>query len=614
VKQTAGLRNGSEVIEEPVIALAGNPNVGKSTVFNCLTGLHQHTGNWPGKTVELAWGRVRCGDREYRMVDLPGTYSLRCHSREEEVAADFLLEEAPVCVVVVCDATCLERNLNLTLQILEHTGNVVLCVNLLDEAERKGVRVDLEMLHARLGIPVVGSAAGCGAGMEELKETICKVVDGELSMPPPREPACPRQLVLLAEELAVQTVTWEEKKRRNAGEVLDRLLMRPLTGIPILLALLLGVFWLTISGANYPSQLLQQGFDRLGIVLREWAAGWPPFLAGLLLEGVYETVTRVIAVMLPPMAIFFPIFTLLEDWGLLPRIAFLLDHRFAACGACGKQCLTMCMGIGCNAAGVTGCRIIDSPRERLIAILTNAFVPCNGRFPAMIAIITIFFAGDSPLLAALLLTGVVLLGVGMTFLSSKLLHKTVLRGEPSSFALELPPYRKPNVLRILLRSLLDRTVFVLGRAVAVAAPAGVVIWLLANCADGQILRACAGFLDPLGLLLGMNGMILMSFLLALPANELVLPVLLMQMTGSGALATVEETGALGALLRAGGWTWKTGLCTLLFFLLHWPCSTTLLTVRRETGKTRWMLLACLLPTAAGVAVCFLVNLVLRLVC
>lgn len=592
----------------PVVALAGNPNVGKSTVFNRLTGLHQHTGNWPGKTVELAWGRGDCGGRACIFVDLPGTYSLRSHSKEEEVAAGFLEQETPDCVIIVCDATCLERNLNLAFQILERTGRAVLCVNLMDEAARRGIRTDLGKLEALLGIPVVGTAAGSGAGLDALREVVGLVLSGAIDAPAVRSPACTRELVEEAEAVAAQVVTGTGRAAQTLGNRLDRLLMRPLTGAPILLGLLLTVFWLTISGANYPSQLIQSGFDRLGAVLRRLAADWPPLLAGMLLDGVYTTAARVVAVMLPPMAIFFPLFTLAEDWGLLPRIAFLLDHRFAACGACGKQGLTMCMGLGCNAVGVTGCRIIDSPRERLIAILTNAFVPCNGRFPAMIALITIFFAGDSPLLAALLLTAVVLLGVGMTFLTSKLLSGTVLRGEPSSFALELPPYRKPDVPKVLVRSLLDRTVFVLGRAVAVAAPAGLAIWLLANLGGGAVLRACASFLDPLGLALGMDGMILLSFVLALPANELVLPVLLMQLTGGGIISAVEETGAIGGLLLAGGWTWKTALCTLIFFLLHWPCSTTLLTVRRETGSLRWTALAALLPTAAGMLLCALTRL------
>ena len=592
----------------PVVALAGNPNVGKSTVFNRLTGLRQHTGNWPGKTVELAWGRSDCGGQDCTVVDLPGTYSLRSHSKEEEVAAGFLEQETPDCVVIVCDATCLERNLNLAFQILERTGRAVLCVNLMDEAARRGITVDCPKLEALLGIPVVGTAADSGAGLDALREVVGLVVSGAIQPPGVRSPACIRELVEEAEAVAVRTVTRTGRGGQTMGSRLDRLLMRPLTGAPILLGLLLAVFWLTISGANLPSQLMQAGFDRLGAALWRLAADWPPLLAGMLLDGVYATAARVVAVMLPPMAIFFPLFTLAEDWGLLPRIAFLLDHRFAVCGACGKQGLTMCMGLGCNAVGVTGCRIIDSPRERLIAILTNAFVPCNGRFPAMIALITIFFAGNSPLLAALLLTAVVLLGVGMTFLASKLLSGTVLRGEPSSFALELPPYRKPDIPRVLVRSLLDRTVFVLGRAVAVAAPAGLVIWLLANLGGGAALRFCADVLDPLGLALGMNGMILLSFILALPANELVLPVLLMQLTGSGVLAAVEGTGALGALLLAGGWTWKTALCTLIFFLCHWPCSTTLLTIRRETGSLRWTALAAALPTTAGALLCLLLSL------
>lgn len=394
---------------------------------------------------------------------------------------------------------------------------------------------------------------------------------------------------------------------------LDRILTGKWTGIPAMLLLLCGVFWLTISGANYPSQLLSGLFGwvegqllRLFELLR--APGW---LTGALVEGVWRVLAWVVAVMLPPMAIFFPLFTLLEDFGYLPRVAFNLDHCFRRADACGKQALTMAMGFGCNAAGVVGCRIIDSPRERLIAILTNNFVPCNGRFPTLIAIITMFFtAGASGPAAsagqAALLTGVILLGILMTFWVSRLLSRTVLKGVPSSFTLELPPYRRPQIGRVLVRSVLDRTLFVLGRAAAVAAPAGLIIWVMANVTveGATLLSLCAGFLDPFARLLGMDGVILLAFILGFPANEIVMPIVIMAYLSSGSLAEFESLSQLKELLTSHGWTWLTALCTMLFSLLHWPCSTTCMTIRKETGSAGWTAAAFLLPTAVGMAVCF----------
>lgn len=625
--------------EPRVVALAGNPNVGKSTVFNALTNLHQHTGNWPGKTVEVAQGRYVYRGEPYMLVDLPGTYSLLCASREEEVAADFILHGAPDCVLAVCDATCLERNLVLVLQILELTAQVVVCVNLLDEARKRGIQVDLRALERALGVPVVGAAAGRGEGLETVMAQVRNMADGFAPAQPQRlvcdghatgaqrleqlrggtpeeSDAIALRLVRRAEEITAQAVRTEQTcPAQQRMQHVDRIVMGR-GGIPIMLALLVLVFWLTIEGANYPSAWLQAAFDALGQQL--WRlARWlqvPEYISAPLLDGMYATAARVVAVMLPPMAIFFPLFTLLEDLGYLPRVAFLLDNTFRRCGACGKQALTLCMGFGCNAAGVVGCRIIDSPRERRIAVLTNALVPCNGRFPTMITLIAIFFSGSrlGGLTGAVLLTGLVLLGVLGTFAASKLLSRTILKGMPSSFAMELPPYRRPQLGRVLVRSVLDRTLHVLGRAAAVAAPAGLVIWLLANVAPGGVplIQTFAEALDPVGRLLGMNGVILAAFILGFPANELVLPVVVLILASGGVLTDVGDTAALGELLRAGGWTWVTALCTMVFSLFHWPCSTTCLTIRRETGSWRWVLLAIALPTALGTALCILLRLLL----
>ena len=670
--------------EDAVIALAGNPNVGKSTVFNALTGLRQHTGNWPGKTVSNAQGVFCHHAKNFILVDLPGTYSLSAHSREEEVARDFLCYGGADAVVVVCDATCLERNLNLVLQTLEITQNVIVCVNLMDEAEKKDISIDLKKLSCRLGVPVVGTSArskkGLGALADRIEETAacdCRrnpyivrypeqiemAVSGlcaRLSETREREslrwlsiqllenraeewlrehPALRPYVERAQESLAEQGLFGERLEDQIASSVvsaaeevargvvssrnqgyhqrdrrMDRLLCSRLTGIPVMLALLGFVFWLTIQGANYPSALLSALFDRVLQGCLSLLSGAPEVVSEVLVFGMLRVLFWVVSVMLPPMAIFFPIFTLLEDLGYLPRIAFNLDHLFRRCQACGKQALTMCMGFGCNAAGVVGCRIIDSPRERLIAMLTNSFVPCNGRFPMMIAVITMFFAGEAGFLGAMILMCVVLFGIFMTFLSSGLLSRTVLRGEVSSFTLELPPYRCPRVGRVLVRSVFDRTLFVLGRAAAVAAPAGILIWCFANLTLGgeSLLFWCSSALDPLGRLIGLDGCILLAFLLGLPANEIVIPILLMCYLGGGNMVEIGQLGEMKAILTENGWTWVTAVNLLLFSLMHWPCATTLLTIKKESGSWKWTLLSLLLPAAAGFLCCFLFTSVVRI--
>ena len=684
--------------DDKVIALAGNPNVGKSTVFNALTGLNQHTGNWPGKTVTNAQGRCTAGGRSYVMVDIPGAYSLMAHSAEEEVARNFICFGEPDAVVVVCDATCLERNLNLVLQTLEISRRVVVCVNLMDEAERKGIKLDLELLSGRLGVPVVGTTARRKKSLRLLTDCLERVC----SAPEPGEPfsvrypdavedavalleplveeksagrlnsrwlslrlldqddslireinACLGEdflrdealqsalgeamallrergventdqlkdmtvaaLIHSAEAICCGAVTCERSQYAETDRRLDRLLTGRLTGYPVMLALLALIFWLTISGANYPSQLLADGLFRVQDRLTELFEylNAPDWLHGVLVLGAYRVLAWVVSVMLPPMAVFFPLFTLLEDAGYLPRVAYNLDRPFKRCRACGKQALTMCMGFGCNAAGVVGCRIIDSPRERLLAILTNNFVPCNGRFPTLIALLTMFFVGTaggglSPVLSALLLTAAIVLGVGITFAVTKLLSETLLRGVPSSFTLELPPYRKPQIGKVLVRSVFDRTLFVLGRAAAVAAPAGLVIWLMANITAGgvSILAHCAAFLDPFARLMGLDGVILLAFILGFPANEIVIPIIIMAYTAQGSILELDSLAQMKQLFVQNGWTWVTAVSVMLFSLNHWPCSTTLLTIKKETGSLKWTALAAAIPTGVGVALCILFN-------
>ena len=598
------------------VALAGNPNVGKSTLFNALTKMRQHTGNWAGKTVATARGEYIFEGQEYQLVDLPGTYSLAAHSQEEAVARDYIQSGQADGVVVVCDATCLERNLILVLQVLELTGKVLVCVNLMDEAKRLGVEVDLPALSKRLGVPVVGTAGGRQDGLEELKAAIARLVTTQAPASPRREP---QERVTLAERYAAQVVRSKKADRLRRQQRIDRLLTSKSTGIPLMILLLGVVVWLTVAGANGPSALLTALFARLGGILEGWLASAPDWLRGVLLDGVYRVTAWVVAVMLPPMAIFFPLFTLLEDLGYLPRVAFVMDHAFQKCRTCGKQCLTMCMSMGCNACGVTGCRIIDSPRERLIAILTSSLVPCNGKFPTLIALITIFFVGGrAGLLASLegaaLLLATLVLGVAGTLASSRLLSATVLKGMPTSFALELPPFRKPRVGEVIVRSVLDRTLFVLGRAVAVAAPAGAVIWLMANVTvgDASLLAHCTGFLDPFARFFGLDGVILMAFVLGWPANEIVLPVMLMAYLATGSLVEFDDLAALSRLLTEQGWTWVTAVCTMLFSLFHWPCSTTCLTIYKETGSAKWTALAIALPTGLGLGLCLIVAAAARL--
>lgn len=620
------------------VALMGNPNVGKSTIFNGLTRLRQHTGNWAGVTVSCAMGQFSYGGQDFSAVDLPGIYSFDTRSAEEELTKDFILNEDYDFLLVVCDATCLERGLYLLSQaagLLEHREEAgpmpqaVLCVNLCDEAEKKGIRIDFKALERSLGIPVTPCCGRTAKGLLTLKKLLaslaascpCACASCSLGSPYRRLPSA-----FSPKDLAAQAVTYTKEHYRKREERLDRILTGPFTGTAVMVLLLLGIFWLTITGANYPSSLLWDLFFSLEPRLAEAALsiGLPQWFIDMAVFGVYRVVAWIVSVMLPPMAIFFPLFTLLEDLGYLPRAAFNMDGAFHKCSACGKQCLTMAMGLGCNAAGVVGCRIIDSPRERLIAILTNSLMPCNGRFPLLLTMIALLGAGGgvwaglpmenpvlSSLLTALVLTLFILAAILATLGASFLLSRTLLKGVPSSFTLELPPYRRPQPGKVIVRSIFDRTLFVLGRAVAVAAPAGLVIWLLANLTVGgeSLLMHIAGFLDPLGALMGLDGIILMAFILGFPANEIVLPIILMAYLQSGVLAPMDDKTAILSLLSANGWTVKTAVCMAVFSLFHWPCSTTCLTIKKETGSLKWTAVSILLPTGIGVLLCILVNLV-----
>lgn len=676
---------------EITVALAGNPNVGKSTVFNALTGLKQHTGNWTGKTVDLAQGKKEHKGVIFNFVDIPGTYSLKPHSKEEAVAGEYICFGDAQRVAVVCDATSLERNLYLALQIIETGADTVICINLLDEARKKGIVVDTKLLEKELGVKIVEMTARDGVGVTELLDALYKKeklnpikiqytqnIESAIEYIIPVlkknkiEKINQRWLALrllendasandylrdnsaltqsqkseilkaiasgqsflkekgalkdLSENIAstlyekaseinkLSTVKTKENKKITKGE---KIFTKRFSAYLVMLLMLSAIFYITIAGANYPSQWLSAFFNNCEIRLLQLAGyiNMPELLKGMFISGGFRVLGWVVSVMLPPMAIFFPCFTLLEDWGILPRISYVLDNSFRKAQTCGKQALTISMGYGCNCVGISGARIIDSKRERLIAVLTNTLTVCNGRFPAIITLISVFLVSGSGFArgfqSAIILALIIVFSLALTLLLSNILSRTLLKGEQSHYILELPPYRRPQISKVIINSVLNRTLIVLFRAVAVAFPAGVVIWLLANMNiyGVNILSLVNSFFEPLGNVMGMDGKTLSAFFLGIPANEIVLPIALMSYMGAGEMSSVESASVIGGILVSNGWTNVTAICYIIFSVVHFPCATALFTIFKETKSLKWTALAFLIPTVSGVILCSLVNLI-----
>lgn len=651
------------------ILLVGNPNVGKSSIFNILTHSHEHTGNWTGKTVKLA--RKNIINTNYTLIDLPGIYSLSSLSDEEIVAKDTLLFEQYEKIIYVMDSSNIEKNLHLLLQILEINKNIILCLNMVDELDIKGIKINDKKLSEILDIKVIRCSASKNIGIKELIESLdeenkssynyiydyniekgisdifeyltnqfksrfiaLKLLEKDITLVDSIKTKYKIDIIdkdiqnylmhVNSEEISdsvsnllnnisknIYNEVVEISKEKEIGTI-DKIFSKKIYALPIMFIIMFGIFFITIVLANYPSELLSLIFNKVEICLVNLSniLKIPSYIYEPIIYGIYRVVSFIVSVMFPPLVIFFFLFTYAEESGILPRLAFNFDKVFKCSGCHGKQALTICSGFGCNACAIVGSRIIDSKRDKLIAILTNSFIPCNGRFPMIIALITMFFTNsNNKLQVSLYLTLFVILAILISLLTSFILSKTILKGYNGFFILELPDYKKVKFKKVLKNSLVYKSLSILKKAVLVSIPCGIIIYFMTNTTIGNLslFKIASNFLEPFGKLLGLDGVILLSFFLALPANEIVLPIIIMGYLGSKNVPMISNYLTIKEVLINNSWTYMTALSTILFSIMHFPCGTTLATIKSEVG-TKWMIYSFFIPLVTGILFLFILNL------